>query len=338
VTSHAPGAVGRVVLVDPAGGLEPVRDALARCPGVSVERAGALPQGDEVVAVLVPPEVPVGRTELDAWPGVRIVAATSAGYDHLDLAAISAAGAWATHSPGYCSEEVAEHAIAFALDLLRGITLLDRDVHRGHWDLWATPPRRVAGTVLGIVGLGAIGREVAVRGRALGMRVIAYDPFVKEGQRDSVEVVTLGALLAAAEVVTLHAPLAPDEPPLLGAGELAAMQPGAYLINCARAGLVDSAALGEALRSGHLGGCALDVLPHEPPAPDEPALGWPRTLINPHAAWYSPAAATEPYRRAGEAVAAVLSGGEPNDVLARPSSPQANSLADCVSNPPARPG
>lgn len=98
MTRQAPGALGRVVLVDPVGGLEPVRDALAGYPGVSVERAGVLPQGDEVVAVLVPPEVPVGRPELEAWPGVRIVAATSAGYDHLDLAAISAAGAWATHS------------------------------------------------------------------------------------------------------------------------------------------------------------------------------------------------------------------------------------------------
>jgi D-3-phosphoglycerate dehydrogenase len=320
--------VSRVVLVDPVGGLEPVRGALAGYPGVSVERAGALPHGDEVVAVLVPPEVPVGRPALDALPGVRIVAATAAGYDHLDLAAISAAGAWATHCPGYCSEEVAEHAIAFALDLLRGVTLLDRDVHHGRWDLRAAPPRRVAGAVLGIVGLGAIGREVAVRGRGLGMRVLGYDPYVTAGEPDGVEVVTLGALLSQAEVVTLHAPLVPDEPPLLGTAELAAMRPAAYLINCARAGLVDSHALGEALRSGHLGGCALDVLDHEPPAGDEPALGWPRTLLSPHAAWYSPAAAIEPYRRAGEAVAAVLSGDEPRDVLARPGLRQSASASE----------
>ena len=96
------------------------------------------------------------------------------------------------------------------------------------------------------------------------------------------------------------------------------MRPGAYLINCARAGLVDQDALGAALNSGRLGGCALDVLAHEPPASDEPELRWPRTLINPHAAWYSPAAATEPYRRAGEAVADVLGGREPADALARP--------------------
>ena len=96
------------------------------------------------------------------------------------------------------------------------------------------------------------------------------------------------------------------------------MGPGAYLVNCARAGLVDHAALGEALRSGQLGGCALDVLPTEPPPPSEPAFDWPRTLINPHAAWYSPESATAPYRMAAEAVAAVLEGREPFGALARP--------------------
>lgn len=310
--------MSRVVLIDPVGGLEPVQDALAERPEVLVERADALPRGDGVVAVLVPPEVPVGAPVVAALPDLRIVVATAAGHDHLDLAAISAAGAWATHCPGYCSEEVAEHALAFALDLLRGVTALDRAVHGGGWDLHAAPPRRVSGAVLGVVGLGRIGREVARRGRALQMRVLGCDPAVSIGEVDGVETVALAAVLAEADVVTLHAPLVPGQPPLLGAAELASMGPGAYLINCARAGLVDRDALGAALRAGRLGGCALDVLWREPPAADEPALGWPRTLINPHAAWYSPAAAMEPYRRAGEAVAAVLAGVEPRDAIAHP--------------------
>jgi D-3-phosphoglycerate dehydrogenase len=270
------------------------------------------------VAVLVPPEVPVGAPALASLPDLLIVAATATGYDHLDLPAISAAGVWATHCPGYCSEEVAEHAIAFALDLLRGVTALDRSVHDGAWDLHAAPPRRVSGAVLGIVGLGRIGREVARRGRALEMRVLGCDPVVSVDEIDGVEILSLATLLAEADVVTLHAPLMPGQPPLLGDAELAAMRRGAYLVNCARAGLIDPDALGAALRSGRLAGCALDVLGREPPAADDPELGWPRTLINPHAAWYSPAAATEPYRRAGEAVAAVLGGREPRDAIARP--------------------
>jgi D-3-phosphoglycerate dehydrogenase len=96
------------------------------------------------------------------------------------------------------------------------------------------------------------------------------------------------------------------------------MRPDAYLINCARSALVDHAALGDALHAGRLGGCALDVLPVEPPAPDEPALRWPRTLINPHSAWYSPQSSHAPYRMAAEAVAAVLEGREPEHAVARP--------------------
>src|SRR5581483_6157717 len=125
-------------------------------PGVDVERATALPSGPGIVAVLVPPEVAVGEVELARLPDLRLVAATSTGYDHLDLDAIAAAGAWATHCAGYCDEEVAEHAIAFALDLLRGVTLLDGSVRAGSWELEPVLPQRVAGATLGVIGLGRI--------------------------------------------------------------------------------------------------------------------------------------------------------------------------------------
>jgi D-3-phosphoglycerate dehydrogenase / 2-oxoglutarate reductase len=314
--------MSRVFLLDPGGGLEPVRTALRDLPDISVQRAQALPSGRDIIGVLVPPEIPVDASAMAALPDLRIVAATATGYDHLDLEAISAAGAWATHCAGYCTEEVAEHAIAFTLDLLRGVTLLDRSVRAdGTWELDAAPPRRVSGTVLGIVGLGRIGRAVARRARGLEMRVLGFDPAIPANGAtapDGVELVPLHELLTRAEVVTLHALLVPGQPPVLGATELALMPPGAYLVNCARAGLVDADALGAALNDGRLGGCALDVLSQEPPTGAEPEFTWPRTVVNPHAAWYSPDAAEEPYRRAGEAVAAVLQGREPADALARP--------------------
>lgn len=308
-----------VVLVDQVGDLDAVGAPLAGLEDISCELRTALPREAGVVAVLVPPEVPVGAEELRGLPDVRVVVATSTGYDHLELSAISAAGAWATHCAGYCDDEVADHTIAFALDLLRGVTLLDRSVRAGHWDVMDVPPRRIAGSVLGIVGLGRIGREVARRATALGMRVLATDPVVTaDAVPDGVEPMELEALLGQVDVLTLHAPLTPETRGMIGAEQLAAMRPDASLINCARAGLIDRDALGAALQSGRLAGCALDVLEHEPPRGDEPELAWPRTLINPHAAWYSPQSAREPYRRAGEAVRAVLSGEQPRDVLARP--------------------
>jgi D-3-phosphoglycerate dehydrogenase len=309
--------MSRVVLLDPAGELETVASVLAGHPQVGAERADALPAGDDVVGVLVPPEIPVGPQALARLPGVRIVAATSTGFDHLDTAAIAAAGAWATHCPGYCDEEVAEHAIASAVALLRGLAALDRAARQGGWDQTPSPPRRVAGATLGIVGLGRIGRAVARRAAALEMAVIAYDPLIADGG-GAAELVGLDELLARADVITLHALLTDETREMIGVQELARMKTGAYLVNCARAALVDHAALGEALRSGHLGGCALDVLPTEPPGPDEPAFGWPRTIITPHSAWYSPESAAAPYRMAAEAVAAVLDGREPYAALARP--------------------
>ncbi len=308
----------RVVLIDEVGDAEAARGALAGHPGVEVQRAEALPTGEDVVGLLVGTEVPVGAPELAALPSVRIVAATATGYDHLDLEAIAAAGAWATHCPGYCDDEVAETAIAFAVDLLRGVTLLDRSVHAGRYDHLDAPGRRITGSVLGIVGLGRIGRAVAWRAHALGMRVLAADPVLDADAAAPAQLVELDELLAAADVVTLHALLTPETHGLIGAERLALMRPDAYLVNCARSALVDHAALGEALRAGRLGGCALDVLPQEPPAADEPALEWPRTLINPHSAWYSPESSGAPYRMAAEAVAAVLEGREPAFALARP--------------------
>ena len=153
---------------------------------------------------------------------------------------------------GYCDEEVAEHAIALAIDLLRGATLLDRDVRaNGGWDVDAAPPRRIGGSTLGIVGFGRIGRCVARRGLGLGMRVEAYDAMVPaaaielEGVHPRAQ---LHDLLRSADVVTMHALLNETTRHLLDADAIAAMKPGAYLVNCARAGLVDHDALGDALR------------------------------------------------------------------------------------------
>ncbi len=308
----------RVVLLDPAGELDAVAEGLGELPGIALERRDVLPAEPGVVAVLVPPEIPVGAPELARLPDVRLVAATATGFDHLDLEAIAAAGAWATHCAGYCDDEVADHAIALAVNLLRGVSALDGTARQGAWEIKPVLPRRIAGSVLGVVGLGRIGRQVAMRGLSLGMRVRAHDPLLESSPIAGVELVSVPDLLSEVDVLTLHCVLTPQTRGMIDAAALAAMPPGSYLVNCARAALVDHAALGQALCSGHLGGCALDVLPVEPPGSEEPAFTWPRTIINPHAAYYSEHSARVPYRRAGEATADVLQGREPRDALARP--------------------
>jgi D-3-phosphoglycerate dehydrogenase len=307
-----------VLVIDPTWELSLVEEEL-RGTDVAVE-AAERPEGDDVVGLLVCPDVPVGRAELERLPRLEAVATNSTGFDHLDVEALTEAGVWCSNVAGYCTEEVAEHAIAMALALLRGVVELDRDVRTGRWDVGAWPARRIAGACLGIVGFGRIGSAVASRGAALGMEVIATDAVVPAAAISAagVEPVSLRELLERADLVTLHVPLDETTRRMIDAAALATMKPGAYLVNCARAGLVDHEALGEALRSGHLGGAALDVLPVEPPPAGEPALAWPRTIVNPHAAWYSPEAHRLAYTLPARDLALALNGGEPVYALARP--------------------
>jgi D-3-phosphoglycerate dehydrogenase len=311
-------ARGRVLVIDPTWDL---RWAEAELDGVGVTvEAAEQPAGDDVVGLLVSPDVPVGRAELEHLPRLEAVATNSTGYDHLDVDALAEAGVWCSHIAGYCTEEVAEHVIAMTLALLRGIVELDRDVRAGRWYEATRLPRRVEGACLGIVGFGRIGRAVAWRARALRLEVLAADSVVapEDIRAAGVEPVELGELLERADVVTLHAPLDGSTRGLLDESGLGRMRPGSFLVNCARAALVDQDALGEALRSGHLAGAALDVLPKEPPGPDEPALGWPATLVNPHASWYSPEAFKLCYSLPARDLALALTGGEPVYALARP--------------------
>ena len=305
----------RVVLLDPLWPLEGVDTALAGLD-VVVETADVA-TGDDVVAVLAAPEQEIRADVLGRCPNLVLAGTCSTGYDNLDVDALSDAGVMCLHVSGYCDEEVAEHAIALATGLLRGVHRLDRHVRDGGWWPYPLEPRRVRGSRLGIIGLGRIGRLVAALGQANGMAVAAFDPAVDAGEAHAlgVEPLDLDALLAASDVVTLHAPLVDATRHLIDADALRRMRPDAYLVNCARAGLVDHAALGAALAAGEIAGAAVDVLPVEPPGPDEPALGWPNLVLQPHASWYSPEASLAPYRRQIDDLARVLRGERPQGLI-----------------------
>jgi D-3-phosphoglycerate dehydrogenase len=238
--------------------------------------------------VLINQYVPITAEVLDALPRCRLVVRYGVGVDNVDVEAAEARGVWVANVPDYGRDEVADHTLALALSVLRGVVVLDRSVHEGDWDLELVRPlRRLSRLTWGVVGCGAIGTAVAGRAAGLGMRVLGYDV---AGVRSDppIERVPLEELLSRSDLVSLHAALTRDSHHLIDADALARMRPAAWLVNTARGGLVDSAALLAALDAGALAGAALDVLETEPP--DD--LGWrlarhPRVVATPHAAWYS---------------------------------------------------
>jgi D-3-phosphoglycerate dehydrogenase len=239
--------------------------------------------------------------------------------DNVDVEAAADRGVWVANVPDYGRDEVADHTLAMALAMLRGVVMLDRSVRDGGWDLQAARPlRRLATLTWGVVGCGAIGSAVGRRAAGLGMRVLGHDiPQVRS--EPPIERVPLEELLEGADVVSLHAALTPDSHHLIGAAALARMRATVYLVNTARGGLVDAAALLAALDAGALAGAALDVLEGEPP--DE--FGWrlvrhPRVVTTPHAAWYSEEAFHTLKTEVAREALRVLEGGQPRSPVNQP--------------------
>jgi D-3-phosphoglycerate dehydrogenase len=248
------------------------------------------PQDDVVAALTV---LQPGGEELFAQlPALRVVGTASVGFDRIDVDAAERRGIAVVNVPDYCTQEVADHTLALLYGLVRGIVVLDRDVSGGRWDAKAAGSlRTLAQLRVGIVGLGRIGGAVATRLVALGAEVLAHD--IVPVERDGVRFVELDELLAECDAVTVHVPLTRDTRGLIGRRRIESMRPGALLVNTSRGAVVDLGAVLVGLRSGRLGGAALDVLPHEPP-PVRPVA--PNLIVTPHAAYYSDASEERSYR------------------------------------------
>jgi D-3-phosphoglycerate dehydrogenase len=310
----------RVVVADPGFSIDRVRALLDRLD-VDVTTGGEPWEGDDVAALLIGPDVRVRDEDFGRLPALRVVATCSVGFDHIAFEEAERRGIWVCNVPDYCVDEVADHALALVLALLRGVVELDRSVRAGRWDWTAAGKlRRTRGTRLGVVGFGRIGRAFAERGAALGFEVWATDPLVPPESISAAGArpVPLAELLSSCEAVSLHLPLTAETEGLIGEAELGLMPQGAVLVDTARAQLVDLDALLRALESGRLGGAALDVLPTEPPSRDHPAPEAPRLVITPHAAWYSTEAEEAAYRRPVLSVRAVFEGREPEGAVNRP--------------------
>jgi len=257
---------------------------------------------------------PITAEVLAALPRLRLVSRYGVGVDVVDTDAARARGVWVCNVPDYGTTEVAMHAVALLLALLRNLREHDRQVRAGHWDhrLGGRLPR-TDGLTLGVVGLGRIGRTAMTGAAPWFGRVVGYDPYVPDDAWPArVERLPLDELFARSNAVTLHLPLTPETKGLVGAELLSRMPAGSYLVNTSRGGLVDPDAVLAALTDGRLAGAGLDVLPEEPPPPDHPLLAHPRALLTPHVAWYSEESEAELRHKAARNVVTWAATGRPD--------------------------
>ncbi len=228
---------------------------------------------------------PYSEHVLQAVAGkLRVIARVGVGYDAVDVAAATAQGVLLTITPTANHEAVAEMALALLLAIAKQLLPNDRKMRSGVWARELISPIR--GGVLGLVGLGRIGRSTAVRGQALGMTVVAHDPLADKdwAAEHRVQLVDLPELLQCADYVSLHCPLNQDTESFMNAEAFSLMKPGAVLINTARGKLVNEQALVEALKTGRLAGAGLDVMRQEPPPVDHPLLSLDQVILSPHLA------------------------------------------------------
>ena len=247
---------------------------------------------------------PFTRRVLGQLPKCRIVAGVGLGFEMIDLEAATEYGIVVTNVPDYCLDEVSGRVIAFMLALGYKILQIDKLVKERQVNMVsninamlevAYPIFRMRDQTLGIVGLAKIGTATALKAKGLGMRVIAYDPYVLEGVMESrgVKPVDLDTLLRESDFISLHTPLTPETRNMIGYEEFKKMKPTCYFINTSRGGCVDEAALIRALQEGLIAGAGIDVTVDEPPAKDSPLIKMPNVILTGHSAWYSTTAESE---------------------------------------------
>jgi D-3-phosphoglycerate dehydrogenase len=273
------------------------------------EARALLPEADVVVVSVRLPEADLRLAERCCG-----ILCYSVGKDGVDAAVAAELGIPVTNVPDYCTEEVSDHAVALLLALQRLVVPFAIEGAAGRWEVRDWPEfmtmRRLRGQVVGVAGVGRIGTRVAEKVRGLGMTAIGYDPFLTEPPLDGMRLVSFEELLAESDAVVTCAALTDGSRGLFDAGAFATMRPGSVFVNVARGGLVDEAALADALRSGHLRGAALDVRATEPTDPaTDPLLGLRNVVLTQHVAATSVEAFADMHRLAAERIVALLAAG-----------------------------
>jgi len=297
-------------------------DVLRGIASVSLVRTadeGFLPDSVwDADAVIVSHFPRLSASALRRFQKLRMVVRNGVGFDNVDIDAANELGIPVCNVPDYGTEEVADHTLALTLALQRNIYPALQDVRKGAWQ-WriAESTRRLRGQRFGIVGAGRIGTATALRAKAFGFAVQFFDPYVPSGYEKALGVDrcrNLGDLLRTSDVVSLHCPLSEETQGLIGRAELEQMKRGSFLINTARGPVIREQDLLAVLRSGHLGGVALDVVEREP-AFDPQLLEFPNCLLTPHIAFYSQQAIVHLRASSAQNVADTLRGGSPVNIV-----------------------
>lgn len=312
-----------ILVMDPFASVAEIETALGEdAVHFNVVAATSLPPSGQVFAVLLGPETPITKAEVENLTGLRIISVSSTGYDHVPVQAVNAVGAWVSTAAGYCTDEVAEHTVALLLGGLRGIPALDASVRRGEWDVALSSPKRIRGAVVGLVGFGRIAQAVAELLGCLGVIVKAYDPLTQPEVFNRLGVLraeSVESALENADAVSLHVPLLPETQHLLASTRLALLSPGTFVVNVARGALIDTAALCDAIESGQLSGAGLDVFEEEPLGETARVRTLPGVVLSPHGAWYSDEAETRLFQMATQSILDVFHGRRPTGAISGPS-------------------
>ena len=312
------------------------RAGLIRDKGASLSKIGAqlvealLLSEDDIIreaydadAVMAGANDAYSKRVIEALSKCKVISRFGVGYSNIDLAAATEQGIPVAYVPDASITEVSDHAIALLLSFSRKLFPICKAVREGAWQPGKTiiptiirPIRRLSEQTLGLVGLGRIGSTVCRKARALVMRTIVYDPYLSQEAAEALgaEKVNFERLLAESDYISLHAPLTLETRHIFGLEQFKKMKPTAYIINTARGGLIDEAALIAAVSGGYIAGAGLDVTDPEPPRPDNPLINMENVIMTAHTSYYSERSASELARCAAEAVIAALTGQWPSHI------------------------
>lgn len=254
--------------------------------------------------VIINQYAPFTEEVFEHLPNLKMIVRYGVGVNNIDLIAATKHGVQISNVPDYGTNEVADHALALMLTLVRKTAMMSEQVKQGAWDYQKSIPiKRFSEQTIGIIGIGRIGSAFANKVQALGSRIVAFDPSAKEkklkGNYQFIDFVSFEEVVAKSDIISIHCPLDGAEN-LFNKEVLQKMKQGAYLINVSRGGIIDEEALYEVLRDGHLAGAALDVLKQEPITKDNKLLQLEQVIFTPHMAWYSEESGQELKRKVAE--------------------------------------